>query len=152
MRKTTKIARRVETFLLLALLAAVLGCGNKVWPRAQAAQDIFSWDEIRATRTADCATVSGTLRGGFANLEGVAVQVEELAEEPCLGCPFSPGRVLEFGPTDPALSIRGPHVSLLVCGLDPNRSYRLRLVGRNIYMTLGRADSEVLFLPANERS
>jgi hypothetical protein len=152
MQRKQSIVRGTESLLLLAIIMAVLGCGHKEWPRARAAQDVFIWSETGISRTADCATVSGTLGGGYANLDSVSLQIEEMGAEPCLICPFSPSRVVNFGLSDPVVTVQGPKVTVLVCGLDPNRSYRLRLIGRNIYLPLGTAESEVLFLPANERS
>jgi hypothetical protein len=152
MQRKQSIVRGAESLLLLVMILAVLGCGHKEWPRARAAQDVFTWSEVNISRTVDCATVSGTLRGGYANLDSVSLQIEEMEAEPCLICPFFPDRVVNLGLSDPMVTVQGPKVTLLVCGFDPNRSYRLRLVGRNIYLPLGTAESEVLFLPANERS
>ena len=150
--RRTATRRPAEGLLLLVLITLALGCGHKEWPRAQAAEDLFVWSAAEASRTGTCATVSGTLRGRQANLDSLAVQIEEMDAEPCLICPFSPQRAEPFSLADPAVTVRGSMVSVLVCGLDPDRSYRVRLVGRNRYMTLGTALSEVLVLPANERS
>jgi hypothetical protein len=145
-------ARTAELLLLLALLPAMLavGCGHKAWPRAQAAQDAFAWKDVEAARAADCATVSGLLQGGYANLDTVAILIEEMDEEPCMACPFSPQQSLLFNPADPNLTIRGPRATVQACGLDPLRTYRVRLEARNIFFTLGTALSEVLVLPPTE--
>jgi hypothetical protein len=151
MRNRTS-ARTAELLLLLALLTAMLaaGCGHKAWPRAQAAQDAFAWKDVEAARAADCVTVSGMLQGGYANLDAITVQIEEMDEEPCLACPFSPQRSLLLNPADPNLMIRGPQATVLACGLDPLRTYRVRLEARNVFFTLGTALSEVLVLPPTE--
>jgi hypothetical protein len=143
--------RGAETLLLLCLIAAALGCGHKEWPRAPAAQEVFHWVEAAATRTMDCAVVSGTLRGGYHNLDRITVQIEEMGEEPCLICPFSPQRAEQLLPADPQLTVRRAFVSAMTCGLDPVRTYRIRLVGHNVHLGLGTAESEVLFLPPIER-
>ncbi len=139
------------TALLIAALAGILLCscaiGVKKWPKAQVQEDEFEWRGVIATRQDNCLVLDGMLSGNYDNLARIIVQLEPLGDnEPgygCVNCPFTIRSMETLEMDDPRLTRAAGQVSIVVCGLEKDRSYRYRLVAENILSNLASQATDV---------
>ncbi|ACV68626.1 hypothetical protein [Desulfohalobium retbaense] len=133
-------------YLLVISVSVFLltGCGRKVWPTPQAAQDTFSWDQVNGTADKGCLRITAVLQGQSANLAAVSVELEDNPQDgACLSCPFQPQVSRTVALESPQLQLQGDRLTLTICDLSPQRTYRWRLRGTNIYSRLPAAVSVV---------
>ena len=138
------MTRSRPTAILLAALAGILLCscamGIKKWPSAQVKEDQFRWRGVIASRQGKCLMLDGVLSGNYGNLESILVQLEALGDdEPgygCVNCPFNvrQAELVEAG--DPRMTRSAGQISIVLCNLEADRTYRYRLVANNILNNL----------------
>lgn len=136
--------KSILTFAAALLSAWVCtACGNKIYPAPENA-DRFSFAAASLQRRQNCAVISATLTGSYANIAGVSLLVEKNG---CPDCPFQPTVREEYGLRNPSLTLKGDSLTLVRCGLDPDPDYRFQLLGQNL-LRLPAAKSQVLSAPA----
>ncbi len=136
--------------LLLAVLAVFLlgatGCGVKIWPAPTKSDDIFTFASVEGRRVGECLKVVVRVDGAHQNVDNLSLQFQADGSGPgegCPTCPFFPAIRKEFVPGSEGIQSDGPTFVFSECGLDPAKSYRWRVVARNVYDTLGVVISDV---------
>jgi hypothetical protein len=136
--------------LLLAVLAVVMlaatGCGVRGWPSPQNSEDIFSFESVVGRRTGECLKVVVKVDGAYKNVEALSLQYQADGDGPgegCPTCPFFPANRKEYTPGSEGIQSDGSTFVFSECGLNPEKSYRFRVVGRNSYEVLGLVISDV---------
>ncbi len=141
------LSRLLPPFCLLAVLCLVAAaCGLKSWPKPNAKEDRFEWQSVDFARKGGCLDISARLKGAAKNLDRVLLQLQP-EDSGCSGCPFSPDILLEFGPGSQEFTQSDREVHLTTCALAPNKAYRFRLAGANLYTALGLSMSGVQTSP-----
>ena len=134
-----------RTILALSILLAcffVLSCGKKEWPTPKVTEDTFTWERVKTTRKGECLFVECQLGGKFKNLASVALQVQP-EDKGCPDCPFTPYHIEKYDFSSKSMRQVGPYVRIVYCGLEQNKSYRIRLAGQNKHKALGESLSLV---------
>lgn len=145
MKKSLWLKRAVVPAVLLLCLAAT-GCGVKVWPSPNAGEDKFGFESVNGTRSGNCLTVAVKVSGAYQNVDNLSLQFQAEGDGPgegCPTCPFFPAVRQNYTPGTDAMKSEGPVFTFSGCGLDPEKNYRWRVVGRNVYDALGVVISEV---------
>ncbi|NDV24516.1 hypothetical protein [Desulfovibrio sp. JC022] len=136
--------------ILLAVLALMLlttaGCGVKLWPAPQQSEDVFTFASVEGRRVGECLKVVVKVDGAFKNVDNLSLQFQADGSGPgegCPTCPFFPAIRKEFTPGSEGIQSDGSTFVFSECGLNPAKSYRWRVVGRNVYDALGIVISDV---------
>ncbi len=136
--------------LMLTILAAFLltatGCGVKIWPAPQKSDDLFTFTSVEGRRVGECLKVVVKVDGAYKNVDNLSLQFQADGSGPgegCPTCPFFPAIRKDFVPGSEGIQSDGPTFVFSQCGLDPAKSYRWRVVGRNVYDSLGVVISDV---------
>lgn len=145
------MTRSRPTAILLAALAGIFLCscaiGIKKWPSAQIKEYQFKWRGVIASRQDKCLMLDGVLSGNYGNLKSVLVQLEALGDnEPgygCVNCPFNvrQAELVEVG--DPRMTRSAGQISIVLCDLEADRTYRYRLVANNVLDNLAPVATDV---------
>lgn len=134
-------------FLLILLLTGLVGCGKREWPSPVATEDRFRWRSVQVMRSQACVIVNMEASGAWQNISQVNVLLEPVGTGPddgCASCPFSPRLTRSFVQGDAGYRRDLNRLVLTVCDLEPNKTYRLQVVGYNIFPTLGTVLSELM--------
>ncbi|WP_027179249.1 hypothetical protein [Maridesulfovibrio bastinii] len=145
MKKSLWLKQAVVPAMLMLCLA-LSGCGVKIWPSPVKSEDIFKIASVNGTRSGSCLTVTVKLSGAYQNLANISMQYQADGDGPgegCPTCPFFPANRENYIPGSSNISSDGAILSFTECGLDPQKSYRWRIVASNVYDTLGLAISDV---------
>ncbi|MBI9111397.1 hypothetical protein [Maridesulfovibrio ferrireducens] len=132
--------------LLVVTLLAVTGCGVKMWPAPQKSEDTFTFTSVTGRRTGECLKIVVKVDGAFKNVDNLSLQFQADGSGPgegCPTCPFFPAIRKQFIPGSEGIQSDGSTFVFSECGLDPEKSYRYRVVGRNVYEALGIVISDV---------
>ena len=135
--------RPLLVLISLLITVSLSGCGNKKWPNVVAEEDTFSFERLTASREAGCLNLEARLTGEIDNLRSVVLELESEADS-CPDCHFRPLERIFLEPSEPQLKREGSTIWISHCGLDPDTSYRIRLVGLNEYPGIKESVSEVL--------
>jgi hypothetical protein len=134
-------------FLLLLLLTGLVACGKREWPTPVASEDRFRWRSVQVMRSQACVIVNMEASGTWQNIGKVNVLLEPVGTGPddgCASCPFSPRLIRSFSQGDAGYRRDMNRLVLTVCDLEPNKTYRLQVVGYNIFPTLGTVLSDLM--------
>lgn len=144
--KSFSFKKHLLLTLLVVTLLAVNGCGVKMWPSPQNNEDTFSFASVTGRRTGECLKVVVKVNGAFKNIDNFSLQFQADGNGPgegCPTCPFFPAIRKQFTPGSEGIQSDGSTFVFSQCGLDPEKSYRYRVVGRNAYEALGVVISDV---------
>lgn len=144
--KSRFFKRNLMLAVLAVLLLASTGCGVKVWPAPQKSDDLFTFASVEGRRVGECLKVVVKVDGSYQNVDNLSLQFQADGSGPgegCPTCPFFPAIRKEFVPGSEGIQSDGPTFVFSECGLDPSKSYRWRVVARNVYDTLGVVISDV---------
>lgn len=145
MKKSLWLKRAVIPAMLMLCLA-VSGCGVKVWPSPNKREDSFSFKSVNGTRSGGCLTVMVKVSGANQNIADLSLQYQAEGDGPgegCPTCPFFPANHQEFIPGTDGMQSNGTVYTFSSCGLNPKKSYSWRVVGHNVFDTLGIVVSDV---------
>lgn len=136
---------------LAAMLLCSCAIGVKEWPKAQEQEDEFAWQGLIATRQDSCLILDGMLSGNHANLSAIRLQLEAMGDGVeegygCFDCPFTVRRTETVRRGDPKLSMQGAQFTMTVCGLEPERAYRFRVVADNVFTNLEPQATDVALI------
>ncbi len=133
------------------LLFGVTGCGKKSWPEPNASQERYDFKDEKARIAHNCLEIKTKLAGNKDNISKIILELAETdTDTDCPTCPFHAEMRVEFPLSDPQLQIGRNSIALRYCSLDPEASYRWRLVGYNNYPGLGPVTSRVLMTRPNQ--
>ena len=135
--------------LLLLILFALAACGKREWPSPISSEDKFRWRTVQAMRSKACIILNMEAGGAWQNIDTVKVMLEPIGEGPgdgCEKCPFSPRLVRTFTPGDAAYRRDMNRIVLTICDLDPGKTYRVQVVGFNIFPSLDTVLSELMLV------
>lgn len=145
MKKTLWLKRAAVLAMLISSLT-LTGCGVKVWPSPIKSQDTFKFAAVNGTRNGGCLTVNINVSGKYQNVESLSLQFQAEGDGPgegCPTCPFFPANRVSFTPGSDNVNSDENILTISECGLDPMKSYRWRVIGQNVYDTLGIIISDV---------
>lgn len=136
----------VICFAMASVLLVGAGCGKKGWPEPRLDEDRFSWGQIQHQRQGACLDARALVDGAANKLGSVYLEWMRMdTKEDCPDCPFEvTGRVL-LGDGSSEFKRQNGVIRILFCELEPEASYRWRLVGRNVHRGLGSVPSQVEF-------
>lgn len=144
--KFQSFKKKVVLAILVAFLMTATGCGVKIWPAPKKSDDFYSFASIEGRRVGECLKVVVRVDGAYKNVDTLSLQFQADGSGPgegCPTCPFFPAIRKDFVPGSEGIQSDGPTFVFSECGLDPAKSYRWRVVGRNVYDTLGVVISNV---------
>lgn len=124
----------VLSFLLITLLASGCALGKKEWPNPQQSEDAFALEVLAAERTEDCLLLKLAVTGAVERLYRASIEYEVVGDgegEGCQGCPFVPRAAKHIVRTSSEFDLKGNTLTINLCGLDPQKIYRFRIVGKS---------------------
>ena len=122
------------SFLLIALLASGCALGKKEWPNPQQSEDAFTLEVLAAERTDDCLVLKLAVTGAVERLYRASIEYEVVGDgdgEGCQGCPFVPRGAKHIARNSSEFDLKGNTLSISLCGLDPQKTYRFRVAGKS---------------------
>ncbi len=143
------MSKRNVLVLAVILLAchSLFSCGKTGNPRPRQASRSFVWQSVEAYPAKNCIDIHGIMSGVYSNLDEVILEIADTAPGlDCPGCPFVAGQqiiVRNLGETFD--SARG-ELRFSYCPQTPAPTYRLRLVGINVFDTSRHAVSPEVFV------
>ena len=135
------------TALVLASVLCLVACGKREWPIPVASEDKFRWRSVEVQRNQGCLILNCELSGNWENIDTVKVLVEPVGDGPddgCTSCPFTPRKTLVFNPGTAGMRKDMNRIVLTACDLDPQKTYRIQLVGFNAFARLAPVASELV--------
>jgi len=133
--------------LLLAALLLCTACGKREWPTPVASEDKFRWRSVEVQRNQGCVILNCELSGNWQNLDTVNVLLEPVGTAPgdgCASCPFTPRSTLIFAPGAAGLRKDMNRVAVTACELDPQKTYRVQVVGFSVFPGISPVASELM--------
>lgn len=131
---------------MLSFTTLLWGCGKKGWPEPRLDEDRFHWAQIQHQRYDDCLDVRALLGGAATNLRFVTLEWMELeTNEDSPESPFIATGRTRLEDSSAEFKRQNGVIRILYCGLDPDTSYRWRLLGRNKHIGLEPSISPVQF-------
>jgi hypothetical protein len=140
----------LSALLLAALLLSLLSCGKRDWPAPVLSEDRYRLRTMRVTRAQNCMVVDIELAGAWQNLDSFRVLMEPVGTEPgdgCAQCPFAPRISRLYELSSPEVRRDMNRVIITSCGIDPRKTYRVQVVGSNVYSTLQLVMSDIRIVP-----
>ena len=133
--------------LMLAAVLCLSACGKREWPVPVSSEDKFRWRSVEVQRNQACLILNCELSGNWENIDTVKVLLEPVGDGPddgCTSCPFTPRKTLTF--TSGAAGMRQDmnRIVLTACDLDPQKTYRVQLVGFNAFARIAPVASELV--------
>ena len=151
MNLRSPLAQRLLFLVILAaLLLGLSACGKREWPTPKISEDRYRWRTVTVTRNQGCVIVDCELSGAWRNVDNVRLQLEPVGTEPgdgCASCPFTPRISKLYTPGSPDMRRDLNRLVLTACDLDPRKTYRVQILGTNIYPTLESVVSELVLAP-----
>lgn len=144
--KLHRLKKQILLPVLALTLLATAGCGVKMWPAPSESEDSFTLSSVEGRRVGECLKVIVKVDGAYTNVDNLSLQFQAEGSGPgegCPTCPFFPAIRKEFTPGSEGIQSEGSTFVFSECGLDPAKSYRWRVVGRNVYDALGVVISDV---------
>ena len=142
---------RLAALLLVALqlagLLCLAACGKREWPTPVSSEDKFRWRSIQVQRSHGCVILNTELTGNWQNIDTVKVLVEPVGTGPddgCVSCPFTPRSTIVFSPGAAGMRRDMNRIVLTVCDLDPQKTYRIQVVGFSVFPNISPVTSELL--------
>jgi hypothetical protein len=136
----------LSALMLAALLLALVSCGKRDWPSPVLSEDRYRIRSMNVTRAQGCIVVDLELAGAWQNVENVRLLMEPIGTEAgdgCAQCPFVPRISRLYGPAAPEVRRDMNRIIITTCDLDPQKTYRVQVVGSNVYPTLQLVMSEI---------
>lgn len=136
----------LSALLLAALLLALVSCGKRDWPSPVLSEDRYRIRSMNVTRAQGCVVVDLELAGAWQNMDSVRLLLEPIgtaAGDGCAQCPFVPRISRLYGSAAPEVRRDMNRIIITSCGLDPEKTYRVQVVGSNVYPTLQLVMSEI---------
>lgn len=133
--------------LLLIFGLSLFACGKREWPTPIASEDKFRWRSAQAMRAQGCVILNLESSGAWQNIEALNVMLEPVGDGPgdgCLSCPFSPRTTRRFVQGSAGYRSEMNRIVLTVCDLDPKKTYRVQVVGFNIFPSLGTVLTDLM--------
>ena len=127
------------TFLLITLLVSGCALGKKEWPNPQQSEDAFTLEVLVAERTDDCLLLKLAVSGDVERLYRASIEYEVVGDgegEGCQGCPFVPRGAKHVARSNSEFDLKGNTLTLNLCGLDPQKTYRFRVSGKSELPTI----------------
>lgn len=121
-----------KCMLILFFIFNIAGCGKKVWPEPDASREKFSISITHQQMRADCLEINAEISGNHHNLASIVLELE-ISEEPCPTCPFIVSNSIPVDPGSPEAVLMENQLTIVYCGLDPDKYYRARLRAGNVY-------------------
>lgn len=132
---------------MLAALLCLSACGKREWPIPVASEDKFRWRSVLVQRNQGCIILNCELAGNWANVDTVKVLVESIGDGPddgCATCPFTPRKTLVFNPGAAGMRRDMNRMALTACDLDPQKTYRIQVIGFNSFARIPPVTSELV--------
>jgi len=136
----------LSAVVLAVLLLGLAACGKRDWPAPILSEDRYRIRTVNVTRAQNCVVVDIELAGAWQNLENLRLLIEPIGTGPddgCAECPFAPRISRFYGPDATAVKRSMNRVVVTSCDLDPTKTYRIQVVGTNIYPQLSMVLSDV---------
>jgi hypothetical protein len=131
--------------LILIFIFNIAGCGKKVWPEPDASLEKFTISITHQQMQADCLNILAEISGNHRNLATIILELE-ISEEPCPTCPFIVSTSIPVDPGSPEAVLLGNQLTIVNCGLDPDKYYRARLKAGNVYPVIRDVMSGVVVI------
>ncbi|OIO04707.1 MAG: hypothetical protein AUJ49_02340 [Desulfovibrionaceae bacterium CG1_02_65_16] len=131
---------------LAFLLVGLVSCGKRDWPAPKVSEDRYRIRTVNVTRAQNCVVVDMELAGAWQNLDSVRLLLEPIGTGPddgCAECPFQPRIVRFYGLGAPEVRRDMNRLIITACDIDPKKTYRVQVVGNNIYPTLSLVISPI---------
>lgn len=140
-------AKKSSLFLGIGLLIFLVltGCGKKEWPSVVDQEEVFSFEQVSGARKAGCLNLEATLSGAVDNVHTLVLEFEALAE-PCPDCPFTPTARSYLDLNGYQVKRQGNTIWISQCNLEKDTSYRVRLLGVNVFPGIQTSSSEVVMV------
>jgi hypothetical protein len=135
----------IKGMLILIFIFNVSGCGKKVWPEPDASLEKFSISITHQQMQADCLEIHAEVSGNHRNLASIVLELE-ISEEPCPACPFIVSTSIPMDPGSPEAVLLQNQLSIVHCGLDPDKYYRARLRAGNVHPVIRDVMSGVVII------
>lgn len=121
--------------LLISIQLALFGCalGKKEWPEARESDDEFKLELVIGDRQDTCLLLELEVLGAVDRIYRASVQYEKVGGDDggCSGCPFVPREAAHFTRNSDQFQMNGNMLSLSVCNLEPDATYRFRVAGKS---------------------
>jgi len=131
--------------LILIFIFNIAGCGKKVWPEPDASLEKFSISITHQQMQADCLKIQAEISGNHRNLATIVLELE-ISEEPCPTCPFIVSTPILMDPGSPEAVLLENQLTIVHCGLDPDKYYRARLRAGNVHRVIRDVMSGVVII------
>ncbi|MFO7728894.1 MAG: hypothetical protein R6X11_11265 [Desulfonatronovibrio sp.] len=133
----------LNSLLVVLLILGIAGCGKKEWPEPDASQEKFSISEISGQIEDSCLIIKSEISGNRQNLGRIILELE-ISDDPCPTCPFLITDSIFLKPDSRAVTIKENHLTIVHCGLEPDKYYRARLRLDNLYPMIREVTSRVI--------
>lgn len=135
----------LSAVVLATLMLGLAACGKRDWPEPRLSEDRYRIRTVNVTRAQGCIVVDMELAGAWQNLENLRLLVEPIGGQDggCADCPFQPTVSRFFGPGASEVKRSMNRLVITSCGFDAARTYRVQVVGSNIYPQLSLVMSDV---------
>ncbi|MHC1701415.1 MAG: hypothetical protein AB9900_10605 [Humidesulfovibrio sp.] len=147
MTKPARLTTFRRAALVLLAVLCVAACGKREWPIPVASEDKFRWRSVEIQRAQGCLILNCELSGNWRNVDTVKVLLEPVGDGPgdgCASCPFTPRTTLSFDPGSAGLRRDMNRIAITACELDPQKTYRVQLVGFNAFARIAPVASELV--------
>ena len=147
-----KDMKKTFNALLAAMLCAAAllfsGCGKKGDPVPDLSADIFSFAGEEARLYGGALEIGADVKGAYANVEYVVLELQPEDGEMCAGCPFLAQESARFEASALWPDKNASRVQLTYRPLSQAQSYRVRLVGHNAKSGFPEVKSEIMIAGA----
>ncbi len=135
----------LKLLLILILISGIAGCGKKVWPEPDASREKFSISISHQQMLDDCLQIHADISGNYRNLDRIILELE-VSEKPCPTCPFIVSISIFMEPGSPEVTLRESRLTIVQCGLNPDKYYRARIRAGNVYSVIRDVTSSVVII------